>query len=149
MARDPVTEPMIIAINLFEPPFLRIVISMAVLLLLLVGNWVVRGICVKRWMALVDVVKRYAPDWFALMGEPKYFLWQKLLRGDLMTNDRFWFLAIWRPDTFPDDPRIRTAVHAYRKAVILCIYYRFLILFFCGNRMLSGEARVCCSLISA
>jgi hypothetical protein len=105
-------------INLFEPPFLRIVISMAGLLLLLVGNWVVSGICIKRWMVLVDVVKRYAPDWFALMGEPTYFLWQKLLRGDWTGNSRFWFTAILRPDTFPDDPRIRTAVNSYRKAVI-------------------------------
>jgi hypothetical protein len=70
-------------------------------------------------MALVDVMKRCAPDVFALMGEPTHFLWQKLLRGDLLTNDRFWFSAIWRPDTFPDDPRIRTALNSYRKAVIV------------------------------
>ena len=122
------TEPMIIAINLFEPPFLRILISIVFLVLLLVGNWVVRGICVKRWMALVDAVKRYAPDWFAVMGEPTYFLWQKLLKGELMTNDQFWFLAIWRPDTFPDDPRIRAAVNSYRKAVIFGWGYSFVML---------------------
>jgi hypothetical protein len=126
------TKTMIIAINLFEPPFLRIVVYIALLLLLLLGRWVVRGICVKRWIILVDIVKRYAPDWFVLMGEPKYFLWQKLLRGDLMTNDRFWFLAIWRPDTFPGDSRIRTALNSYRKAIIFGWSYTFVLLVVTG-----------------
>lgn len=97
-------EPMIAVNHLFDPRNLKIMVWMAMLLLLSLGHWVVRGIRVKRWMALVDVVKHCAPEVFTLVDQPTHFLWQKLLKGDLMTNDRFWFLAIWKSDVFPDDP---------------------------------------------
>jgi hypothetical protein len=41
---------------LFDPRNLRITIWMSVLLLLLVGQWIVRGIRVKRWMVLPSIM---------------------------------------------------------------------------------------------
>jgi hypothetical protein len=123
---------LIAAVDTFH--LLRFLVPLIVVVLgLRVGRLILIGVSLKKRAELLGALESEAPEFWQALGAPSFTLWQQLLRRrDPFANDRLWFYALWRADIFPDQPRVRAALLAYRRVESIDLAYTALVLVVAG-----------------
>jgi len=123
---------LIAAVETFH--LLRFLVPVIVLVLgIRLGRLIWMSVLLKKRAELLGVLESEAPEFWQALGAPSLTLWQQLFRRrDPFANDRLWFYALWRADTFPDRPRVRAALQAYRRVEIINLAYPALVLIVAG-----------------
>lgn len=93
------------------------------------GRLILLGVRLRRRSEFLDVLRTEVPEFYEALSAPSFTLWQQLWRRrDPFAGDRLWFYALWRADSFPDEPRVQAALAAYRRVEFIRFGYTALVL---------------------
>jgi hypothetical protein len=93
---------------------------LAVIFVILIGRFLLTGICLKKRYELLRFLESDAPELYQALGAPSFTIRQQLFRRrDCLANNRLWFYALFRAGIFPDQPRVHAALVGYQRVEIV------------------------------